>query len=191
MPETNEPRDSSEDEELRNLLDELEKEDCPVDSIPQMKKKSTSKKKDDIAVQPLQRQESQQRLIFDKPTGEITEVFQGQFQDLISRYTKITDEILRNYERDRDQAQEVLDHFLNTLSTGGKIPRIYVEKIAEVLKSKNDIAQTPIKMLDTITRFVSASKGNDALNQMNVSFDTQHLAKLLEAKGYDDEGESS
>jgi hypothetical protein len=84
----------------------------------------------------------------------------------------------------------VLDHFLNTLSTGGKIPRIYVEKIAEVLKSKNDIAQTPIKMLDTITRFVSASKGNEALNQMNVSFDTQHLAKLLEAKGYDDESES-
>lgn len=174
------------DNELSKLLDELEK-DSPIDSIPKMKSPKKTKGDGTIVVQPLERKPHKSTLSFEKAEGDLSEEFQNQFHSLISRYSKISDEIINNYERDRDQAQEVLDHFLNTLATGGKIPRVYVEKVAEVLKSKNDIAQTPIKMLDAITKFMSASKGSDILNQMNVSFDSQHLAELLKTSQYDDE----
>jgi hypothetical protein len=66
MSEEKEPRDPNEDEELRKLLAELEKEDCPVDSVPGMKQKKKSVKKDDgITIQPLQRQKTEQRLSFE------------------------------------------------------------------------------------------------------------------------------
>lgn len=186
-----EPEQQSNDD-LRQLLDELEK-DTPIDSVAEFKSPKSSKPKTKgdgtIDIKPLVRgKTAPPQLSFGKTEGDLSEEFQSQFHNLISRYSKISDEILLTYERDRDQAQEVLDHFLNTLATGGKVPRVYVEKIADVIRSKNDIAQTPIRMLDAITKFMSASKGSDALNQMNVSFDSSQLAKLLETSGYDDEG---
>jgi hypothetical protein len=87
MSEEKEPRDPNEDEELRKLLAELEKEDCPVDSVPGMKQKKKSVKKDDgITIQPLQRQKTEQRLSFEQPEGEITEVFQGQLLKSLMKF---------------------------------------------------------------------------------------------------------
>jgi len=89
-----------------------------------------------------------------------------------------------NYRTDRIQAQSAIKHFFDIIGNGGKIPRVYVEKLPDVIRAKNEIALTPIKLLDSITRFMAASKNNSIminnLNQ-NAGPDLSDLTLLLDA----------
>ena len=121
---------------------------------------------------------------------EVSDELMNQFGEAISRFNAISGKILKDYEIDRLQAQAALDHYFETIERGGKIPRVYIEKLADVLRAKNEIATTPIRLLDSITKFMSAAKNNNVLIQ-NVNQggpDLSDLAGLLDsAEKYDDE----
>ena len=55
------------------------------------------------------------------------------------------------------------------------------------MRAKNEIAQTAIRALESIPKLMSASKGNEVFNQVNMSFDASQLAELLKTDKYDDE----
>ena len=183
---------SEEDDELKKLLKELEQVE-PID-ISKLPKSGKKKGKSDgtIEVTPLVKPAPQvvdedilNLEVEERPPN--ADDFQQQFYSLLAKYHPITDDIIKTYKKDRQQAQMVLDHFVDTLAIGGRIPRVYVEKIADVLKAKNDISQVPIRMLDSIAKLMSAAKGSEVLQQVNMSFDSSHLAKLLETGHYEDE----
>lgn len=121
---------------------------------------------------------------------EVSNELINQFGEAISRFNAISGKILKDYEIDRLQAQAALDHYFETIERGGKIPRVYIEKLADVLRAKNEIAMTPIRLLDSITKFMAASKNNNVLIQ-NVNQngpDLSDLSSLLEsAEKYEDE----
>lgn len=185
---------SEEDNELKKLLAELEKVE-PIDTS-KLPKSGKKKGKSDgmIEIKPLVRPTPKlvdDDILEDEEKLPSADDFQQQFYSLLAKYHPITDDIIKTYKKDRQQAQMILDHFVDALAAGGRIPRVYIEKIADILKAKNDISQVPIRMLDSIAKLMSAAKGSDVLQQVNMSFDSSQLAKLLETGRYEDEGKLS
>lgn len=121
---------------------------------------------------------------------EVSDELINQFGEAIGRFNEISGKILKDYEIDRLQAQAALDHYFETIERGGKIPRVYIEKLADVLRAKNEIAMTPVRLLDSITKFMSAAKNNNVLiqNVNNNGPDLSDLSSLLDAaESYEDE----
>ena len=114
--------------------------------------------------------------------GDLSEVFNKQLQKVASQYGAVFEEIIKNYKKDREQAQEVIDLFMDTVAAGGKVPRVYIEKIADAVRAKNEIAQTAIRALDSLPKLLSATKNNEMfVNNSGVSFDAANLKAILEA----------
>ena len=113
---------------------------------------------------------------------DLSVVFADQLRKIASQYGSVFEDIISNYKKDREQAQEVIDQFMGVISMGGKVPRVYLEKIADAVRAKNEIAQTAIKALDSLPKLISATKGNDMFtNNVGVSFDAKNLKAILEA----------
>lgn len=113
----------------------------------------------------------------------------SQFKGAIGKFNEITDEILTNYRTDRQQAQAAIDHYFQIIEQGGKVPRVYIEKLADIIRSKNEIAMTPVRLLDSITRFMAASKNNNVLINNNTSIGVNNLTALLDdAENVDESG---
>ena len=108
-------------------------------------------------------------------------VFGEQLKTVASQYGAVFGEIIANYKTDRDQAQDVIDMFMTVISSGGKVPRIYLEKVADAVRAKNEIAQTAIRALDSLPKLISATKGNDLFTGggAGASFDSDGLRAIL------------
>ena len=177
---------SNEDDELEKLLGELAHTDPlqPGDS-----------KDDGIVVPPRPRREEISVSIDEpdpileeipapksKSDDNLSEVFGEQLKKVASQYGAVFEEIITNYKKDREQAQEVIDQFMDVICTGGKVPRIYLEKVADAVRAKNEIAQTAIRALGELPKLISATKNNDLFQgQSGMSFDAKHLREILEA----------
>jgi len=190
---------SNNPDELKALLEELS------ETEPLSKKGSKSgggKKKEVIEVPPtprrpkpapmlsmlLEEEKADVSIVKAEPEN-LPEIFNKQFTQIFKQYNHIFNDIIENYQHDRVQAQEVIDAFMGVIMNGGKVPRIYLEKVADAVRVKNEIAQTAIKALESIPKLMSASKGNEVFNQVNMSFDASQLAELLKTEQYDDETE--
>lgn len=188
-------------DELAELLKELGNTE-PLPSQKKKVKKPTQKKKkeddddDDMIVAPpiprRERPKPAEPLMLVQPVAEesseeLPDIFNKHFTQAFKQYNTIFNDIIQNYHQDRIQAQEAIDAFMTVITTGGKVPRIYLEKIADVIRAKNEIAHTAIKALESIPKLMSASKGNEIFNQVNMSFDSSQLAKILDTEKYDDE----
>lgn len=161
---------SEEDQELEALLNEFEDPLPGSDAKPDEKSNST-------IVQPVQML---------RPKLEITdddiqpEALANSIRKLLARYRGVAEEVLDNCRTDREQAQAVIDHFFNVINTSPKVPSVYVEKFPDLLRTKNEIGATAVRLLGELTKLVSASKGSEILGKIDVNIDIQALAKILE-----------
>lgn len=190
------------DDELEKLLGELGSTDPLPSKLPSAPKPASKKKKSDddeedeedvIIVAPKSTPKTPlpppQKLEDDllmlqtesEEKQELPAVLNEQLQRAMKQYGSVFTEIINNYKKDRQQAQEVIDAFMSVIVAGGKIPRVYLEKIADAVRAKNEIAQTAIKALDSLPKLVAATKNNEAFNQVNMSFDTSALKQLLDS----------
>lgn len=175
------------DDELEKLLGELANTD-PL--------QPSEDKKEEIIVAPKPRkaqpaidvsiQEEDDDLLMleasPKREEDLSAVFSEQLKKVASQYGAVFEEIIVNYKRDREQAQEVIDQFMDVICQGGKVPRIYLEKVADAVRAKNEIAQTAIRALGELPKLISATKNNDMFqNNVSMSFDAAHLKEILEA----------
>lgn len=177
-------------DELEALLAEL----ADTEPLPAGQKPKKDKKKEGVVDAPpiarLPKPEPTLMLVEEaesKTEEALPEIFNRQFTQVFKQYNAIFTDIIQNYQHDRVQAQEVINAFMDVITTGGKVPRIYLEKVADAVRAKNEIAQTAIRALESIPKLMSASKGNDTFNQVNMSFDASQLAELLKTEKYDDE----
>jgi hypothetical protein len=176
----------SNDDELEKLLGELGKTD-PLTP-------PNAEDKDDVYIPPKPRKKDGEiqvaietpeddMLMFGgetKPEGkDLPTIFNDQLKSVFSQYASVFEEIISNYKTDRAQAQEVIDNFMDVIAQGGKIPRVYLEKVADAVRAKNEIAQTAIRALDSLPKLLSATKGNEVFNQVNMSFDSTNLREIL------------
>jgi hypothetical protein len=180
----------SNDEELEKLLGELGQ----TDPLP-----SNAEDKDEIYIPAKPRAnkpeaisvsipEPDDMLMFDPSTNskdkeehkDLPTIFNDQLKSVVSQYASVFEEIITTYKSDRAQAQEVIDNFMDVIAQGGKIPRVYLEKVADAVRAKNEIAQTAIRALDSLPKLLSATKGNEVFNQVNMSFDSSSLREILE-----------
>ena len=183
---------SNQPDELKALLSEL----AEVEPLPGQAFKKPKKKKEDSTVNapPIARRPKSgaEPLMLVQAEGSrvdeaLPDIFNRQFTQIFKQYNTIFDDIIQNYQHDRVQAQEVIDAFMAVITTGGKIPRIYLEKVADAVRAKNEIAQTALRALESIPKLMAASKNNDIFNQVNMNFDVSQLAELLKTESYDDE----
>lgn len=184
------------DEELNKLLGELANTD-PLDA------ESCKTKKDDGVFMPPKPRAKPQfidvsiddddedlMLQIEQPQQkqELSSVFEEQLQKIARQYGTVFEEIIKDCKKDREQAQEVIDRFMDVIAAGGKIPRIYLEKVADAVRAKNEIALTAIKALDSLPKLISATKGNELFqNNVGISFDAAHLKDILDAAKDEDE----
>lgn len=199
---------SEEDEELEDLLDELsaigplpsEELKNKVDKKVEEQKAKEEKYDIHIPAGSLELIEDDEK--DDHPTKmveqeevnteDVADELTGQLKKAVGKFDEITEEILSNYHKDREQAQKAIDHYFNTINSGNKVPRVYIEKLADVIRSKNEIAQTPIRLLDSITKFLTATNKSNGIMINNVNqgggTDMSNLEALLkQAETYEDE----
>lgn len=191
------------DDELEKLLGELGSTDPLPSKLPPAPKPASKKKKrsddeeddeEDVIIAaprptpkapapPPQKLEDDLLMLQTEPEEkqELPAVLNEQLQRAMKQYGSVFTEIINNYKKDRQQAQEVIDAFMSVIIAGGKIPRVYLEKVADAVRAKNEIAQTAIKALDSLPKLVAATKNNEAFNQVNMSFDTSALKQLLDS----------
>lgn len=187
-------KDNISDEELSKLLGELGQTD-PLNSCDI----GEGSDKEDVIVKPKPRKKPEPTMsmidvsIDENPepvklepvpakSEDLPAVFNEQMKRVASQYSSVFEEIIKNYKKDRDQAQEVIDYFLDVIATGGKIPRVYLEKVADAVRAKNEIAQTAIRALDSLPKLISSTKGSDMFQQnIGISFDSAHLREILDA----------
>lgn len=179
----------SKDEELEKLLGELGKTD-PLSLnaedevyIPESRKPKEKEEEIEVASEVIKSEPEPDDLLMltsDSQNQDLSEVFSDQLKSVISQYGSVFEEIIRNYKKDREQAQEVINNFMDVIATGGKVPRVYLEKVADAVRAKNEIAQTAIRALDSLPKLMSATKNNEIFNQVNMNFDASALQKLLD-----------
>jgi len=112
---------------------------------------------------------------------DIGQIYGEKFRRALDLIGNIAEDILANCVKDRSQIQDVIDHYYDIVTAGGKVSPAYVEGLVQAIKNKSEISLTAVRTLDSLTKFLSVSKGNEMLvNQMNVSFDVAELTKLLD-----------
>lgn len=191
-------REPISDDDLDKLLGELANTD-PLDSKEIKEKTEEKLEKGVVVVPPKPRKKPTIDVSVDddilmlqqtqpEPSGDLSVVFSKQLERVASQYGAVFEEIIKNYKRDREQAQEVIDNFMDVIAAGGKVPRVYLEKVADAVRAKNEIAQTAIKALDSLPKLISATKGNDLFtNNVGISFDSSHLKEILDKASKEDE----
>ena len=108
------------------------------------------------------------------------EALSNNLRALLARYRGVAEEVLDNCRNDRLQAQAVIDHFFNVINDSPKIPNVYIEKFPDLLRTKNEIGATSVRLLGELTKLVSASKNSELLGKVDVNIDIIALSKLLE-----------
>ena len=140
----------------------------------------------DVSIVEEEEEENEELLELQTSTNtkndDLSAVFSEQLQKIARQYGSVFEDIIRDCKKDREQAQEVIDRFMDVIAAGGQVPRIYLEKVSDAVRAKNEIALTAIKALDSLPKLMSATKGNDMFtNNVGISFDTAHLKEILEA----------
>jgi hypothetical protein len=167
----------SEDKELTELLSELN------DPLPETQKPKPKKPKKGSGIEVSAGIEKTVAVL---PRNEISaediepEALANNLKKLLARYKDVAEEVLDNCRTDRQQAQDVIDHFFGVIGNGGKIPSIYIEKFPDLLRTKNEIGATAVRLLGELTRLVSASKNSDILGKVNVNIDIAQLTQMLD-----------
>jgi hypothetical protein len=112
---------------------------------------------------------------------DIGQIYGEKFRRALDLIGNIAEDILSNCVKDRSQIQDVIDHYYDIVTAGGKVSPAYVEGLVQAIKNKSEISLTAVRTLDSLTKFLSVSKGNEMLvSQMNVSIDVAELTKLLD-----------
>lgn len=187
----------SDDKELEDLLNELDAVDIPIKKSASPADNPKPKKfgeKEELEVQgkKIPRVEygvtkAVEPQTVALPAKEVKEEdISADFRRMLAKVGAVADEVLDNCRLDRAQAQGVIDHFLDVLEGGGRVPAVYIEKLPDMIRTKNEISMAAIRTLDSMAKLMSASKGSDFLGNQKGN-DFSNLRALLEEAG--DEGD--
>lgn len=176
---------TEEDDELKAILDEIESDPLPDSKIlaakpPQKKDKDTI----DISV-PMKVGRTKVNPLASNDVEDVA----VDMKSMMGKYRAVFDEVVENCRSDRAQVQDVIDHFFDVVANAGKVPSVYIEKFPDLLKTKNDIAVTSIRAMDSFSKLISATKGSEIMNTVNLNFDPDSLEALLQAAEHEPEGE--
>lgn len=195
----NQPEETP-DPELQKLVAELgNKEPLPVGDISStpVQAQPTSLPTPPSPEPQLNEIQSKHTVKPSKKKGKTDEDYdreQQEANDLADKYTgvikkfgQVADQILNTYQQDRAQIQEAIDHYKDVVTTGGKVPRAYVEGWTQALQTLANTNSSAVKVLDSFAKFMAAGKNSEVFNKVNVNFNTADLLALLDKDKYPDE----
>jgi len=166
---------NDDEKELEDLLNEFN-DPLPV-ATPQKDEAPVPAPEKKPIVQPTQLVPKPKELTDDDIAPE---ALSNNLRALLARYRGVAEEVLDNCRTDRLQAQAVIDHFFNVINDSPKVPNVYIEKFPDLLRTKNEIGATSVRLLGELTKLVSASKNSELLGKVDVNIDIMALSKLLE-----------
>lgn len=179
-----------ENEELKNVLDEIGAQD----PLPTGSPIDITKIQPPIVEEP---EPVQQPVALSAPntppTTDIavtapTEVAQIDAAKLIKQYLTVYEKFLNNYDADRDQIERTIKHLEDIVFNVGGAQRVHIEMLVAALRTKAETGGNIVKALDSVAKILAAAKGTQVLINNNNSGSAQvDLAKILERPPYPDE----
>ena len=161
MSEDSKPDEELQDPDLINLLGDLdeEKEDTGI-----------------VAIEPEE-----------EPREESPEAISSLelARSIIEKFGDISQSIIKNFDEDRKELDEVIEYFKNEMDNlGTQAPRVYPETLASLMKTKSDATANVVRILDSTIKLVGVGKIVSQSESDN-GFDEDELMKLLESSNDD------
>lgn len=165
------PEEQKDDPELKQLLNELASEPAAPepapDPIPDPKALVPAAS---VTVAPV-----------DDPAG------QQRISEFVKKFGEVSNEILNNYKSDRDQINDTIEYLENIVfNAAGK--GVHIEMLVAALRTKAETNASAVKLLDSLAKFLAATKNTSVFVQNNNNTSIQEdLAKILAKAPYLDE----
>jgi hypothetical protein len=157
---------SQDDQALKDLLNDLSNE--PPEEEPE--ETPDPKQLEPIVAQPT----------------PITTMEQQQITEFAKKFGEVSNEILSNYKADRDQINDTIEYLENLVfnATG---QRVHVEMLVAALRTKAETNASAVKLLDSLAKFLAATKGTNVFVQNNNTTIQDDLKQILAKAPYLDE----
>lgn len=167
---------SKEDPELKKLLNDLAQEngepvvEQPVDIPVEM---PSPKDLEEVAPAP--------------PTPVVVKDENDlQISAFVKKFGEVANDILGNYKADRDQINDTIEYLENIVfNAGGQ--RVHMEMLVAALRTKAETNASTVKVLDSLAKFLAATKGTNVFVQNNHTTIQDDLQGILAKGPYLDE----
>jgi hypothetical protein len=176
----------NEDEELKNVLDEIGNVDpLPTNSIDITKIEPPLVEEPVLPVFP-----SNPTDLTNPATTVVANPEPVQFDpaQLLRQYLTVYEKFLVNYDSDRAQIEKTIKHLEDVVFNMPGAPRVNLEMLVAALRTKAETNGNIVKALDSVAKILAAAKGTQVLINNNNSGSAQmDLAKILSTPAYPDE----
>lgn len=95
-----------------------------------------------------------------------------------AKFGEVTDKYLNNFEADRVELEEVINHLKDVVFNSAEVKGFFVENLVGALKVKSETNSNITKVLDSIAKLISAGKGELFIKRTTTDY--SELAKLLQ-----------
>ena len=162
QPSEDQPSEDPIDEELKDLLSSLSDDDDIDEDIAD----------ELIPVAPVKIPKTiKTTAISAEETSTPTDIL----DDMVESFKSTSTVIIGNFNTDREDLQEVIDHLKEKMFGTGKMERVEIEALASILATKAQQGTNAVKLLDAFAKFMSASKNTKAVDAHGVDFDLESL----------------
>lgn len=111
----------------------------------------------------------------------------AKYKGVISQYADVAVNTLKDIDKDRKRLLKAVRIMMDVVTSGGKVPRAYIEGYITALATLADTNGHKVKLLDSFAKFMAAGKNSEIFNNLSVNLDSATLMKLLETAQYPDE----
>ena len=111
----------------------------------------------------LDEKEERHKALHPRPAIKDLEVFAEvedapELKRLLHGFQSVAEEIVTNYRVDRNQIEQVVQHLIGEVITNHSTEEVMVESLVNALKVKTDTNTNITRILDSISRMISATK---------------------------------
>jgi len=136
--------------------------------------------------------------VFEKkelPSSDLIEKTEDEdlgIKQLVSKFSSTVETIIQNHKKDRSQLNDAITYFEEEVKEARKsnkrLSSSMIDGWAKLLQTKTEINANASRVLDSVTRLISAGKGNDLIINLNQKAATDiDLDTLLNQPKYEDE----
>jgi hypothetical protein len=116
-------------------------------------------------------------------------------RDFYKKFKDIGEDIVENYRKDRVEIDEVVKHLMKIVvhNQDGKLSRTAVENLVKALEVKSNTNANVIRILDAISKVISAGKGLGVFDgaKDDEDFSFGEMEELLEDKNDTEDGDDT
>ncbi len=179
--------ESLDDEELMKLLDEAKD---PLEAGLKAEPEPEPEPKPEPEPEPEPEPKPDTDLIRDGVIAEVIEDIEAEdavdVKAIYKKFNNVAETILNNYHSDREAIEDTIQR-IRDLFLEAKTPRSFiVEGLVSAHKTKSDTSIAVIRLLDSMTKMLSAMKGTQVMQGNVTNIDLTQLLK--DASDMDDDG---